>query len=272
MRPPPGRGARRADRHNVGRRSGRLRAAKGPVARIVKRAIALGRAVPAIIAAQAPEVAGGEQRRQVDGFRRVLIGCDIDRVGLAIELAHEAGLALIEPCDHGDAAIFARVQHMGRAGGDACIAACAAIRDDLRDHAAISAGKADLVSKRVQTVSSPPASKRRPSRERAPADRCAYACPGSHRARAPPRRSTGPSPSSPPVHAIRPAPALRRGHVLPDRASPAPADRGRQRASSRRARAPCRNRSSHPAQHRAEPYRRCRAASRSAAAPLCPAA
>lgn len=93
-------------------------------------------------------------RVEADGL--LAIGVHIERVAVAIQLAHEAGLAgrLI-----GDArfAVFALAQGIAGADCHALAAAAAAVAEDQLDHAVTSlASRAVTASRRTQGVSRPP--------------------------------------------------------------------------------------------------------------------
>jgi hypothetical protein len=89
--------------------------------------------VPSGVASKLSEQIGGENRGGVDWGSMVAIGGHIKRIGLAVEFAHEAGLAVRLPGNDG-AAVRAGVEDVCRAYRNARIAGSAAVGDDEFDH------------------------------------------------------------------------------------------------------------------------------------------
>ena len=74
--------------------------------------------VPAIVAPQPAEMAGHPYDGGIQALSGALVGRHIQRVGIAVQLTHKAGLTLIQARDQRPA-IRSGIQHMCRARGDA---------------------------------------------------------------------------------------------------------------------------------------------------------
>src|SRR5690606_15980855 len=87
--------------------------------------------------AVAPERTGLRERIDVPVWRilahRSRIGCDVESVGGAVDLAHEAGLAVLLVRDNGKP-VGRTLEDVGRAHRDADVARDAPLRDDHLDH------------------------------------------------------------------------------------------------------------------------------------------
>jgi hypothetical protein len=100
--------------------------------------------------------------------RALAIGGHEKRIGWAVQLAHEAGLAIVLPRDHWRS-VDNGVEHVCRADIDTCAAAYATIGKYQFDHEATRPNRSSPGgSKRVQTLSRPPTSKRRAYSSRRP--------------------------------------------------------------------------------------------------------
>lgn len=104
---------------------------------IMVQMLCLVRPVPAMIAPDAPEMTGRANGLGIDCLCGMLFRCDINGIGCAIQLAHIAGLALVESSDNRYA--VANVQDVSGACNNAIVAAVAKILENMCDHSAASA-------------------------------------------------------------------------------------------------------------------------------------
>ena len=99
--------------------------------------------VPTVISTELTEQSGGDDRFFVDRLRVLAVGCDEERIGGAVELAHVTSLAVRLAGDPRDFAGHL-VEDVRRAATDASVALRAAGRHQKLDHDDPSPG---LVSK-----------------------------------------------------------------------------------------------------------------------------